>query len=83
MNTKMGLSIVVPLSGTPHYLKSEKLSPLMVQIVPPEGGTTKTSYSMAFQVRTVAHARFAKCLGNLSAAKLAAVVLSVQDLINY
>ena len=83
MNTKMALSIVVPLTGMPFYTKSGKLSPAMVEILPPDGGTTKASYSMAFQVRTVAHIRFATQLGTLSAAKMAQVIASVQDIINF
>jgi mRNA interferase MazF len=82
MNAKMGLSIVVPFTGTAWYTKSGKLSPAMVEILPPEGGLTKPSYSMAFQVRTVAHSRFTKQLGALSTAKLADVVHSVQEIIN-
>ena len=83
MNTKMALSIIVPFSGTPFYTKSGKLSPAMVEVLPPDGGTAKPSYSMAFQVRTVAHTRFTTQLGALSAAKLAQIIASVQDMINY
>lgn len=83
MNTKMGLSIVVPFTGTPWLTKSGRLSPAMVEVIPPEGGLTKHSYSMAFQVRTVSHTRFTTQLGVLSEAKLLAVVRSVQEIINY
>ncbi len=38
MNTKMELSIVIPMTGTAWYSKSGKLSPAMVDILPPEGG---------------------------------------------
>jgi mRNA-degrading endonuclease toxin of MazEF toxin-antitoxin module len=79
----MGLSVIVPFTGTPFYTRSGKLSPAMVEVLPPEGGTTKPSYSMAFQVRTVAHSRFTTQLGTLSAAKLSEIVASVQDIINY
>jgi mRNA interferase MazF len=81
VNTKLGISIVVPLTGTAYYLKSGKLSPAMVEILPPEGGTSKPSYSMAHQVRTVSHERFAQQLGTLSSATLNKVVFSVQDII--
>lgn len=82
MNTKMGLSIVVPLTGTAWYTKSGKLSPAMVEIPAQEGGLDKDSYSMAFQVRTVSHSRLTRKRGMLSPAKLVAVVMSVQNIIN-
>jgi mRNA interferase MazF len=81
MNTKMGLSIIVPFTGTGWYTRSGKLSPAMVKVLAPDGGMTKDSYSMAFQVRTVSHQRFAKQLGVLSSSKLQEVVRSVQDII--
>ncbi|MBX9572805.1 MAG: type II toxin-antitoxin system PemK/MazF family toxin [Candidatus Obscuribacterales bacterium] len=83
VNTKMGLSIVVPFTGTAWYTKSGKLSPAMVEILPPEGGLTKPSYSMAFQVRTVSHSRFTNKLGAISAAKLVDVVRSVQEIVDH
>ena len=83
MNTKMGLSIVVPFTGTPWYTKSGKLSPAMVEVLKGEGGLKKSSYSMAFQVRTVAHARFAKKLGVLGSEALRKIVRSVQEIIEY
>lgn len=81
MNAKMELSIVIPMTGTAWYTKSGKLSPAMVEILPPEGGLEKPSYTMAFQVRTVSHFRFAKKLGKLSAKKLSEVVQSVQEIV--
>lgn len=81
MNSKLGLSIIVPFTETAWYTKSGKLSPAMVEVLPPEGGLTKASYSMAFQVRTVSHIRFSKKLGALSAGKLSEVVGSVQEII--
>jgi mRNA-degrading endonuclease toxin of MazEF toxin-antitoxin module len=42
VNKKLGLSIVVPITGTAHYLKSGKLSPAMVEILSPEGGCVDT-----------------------------------------
>jgi mRNA interferase MazF len=83
MNTKMSLSIVVPFTGTPWYTKSGKLSPAMVEVSPPDGGLLKTSYSMAFQVRTVVHSRFAKRLGVLSKESLDPVVRSVQEIVDF
>lgn len=83
MNTKMDLSLIVPFSGTGWYTKSGKLSPAMVAVSPPEGGLKKQSFSMAFQVRTVSHSRFARKRGALSAAKLTEIVRSVQDIINF
>ena len=82
MNTKMEMSVIVPLTGTPWYTKSGKLSPAMVELLPPEGGLTKPSYTMAFQVRTVSHCRFTKKLGELSAVKLTNVVFSVTELVS-
>jgi mRNA interferase MazF len=82
VNSKMALSIVVPFTGTPWHTKSGKLSPAMVEIIPPEGGLTKPSYSMAFQLRTVSHSRFTKKLGTLSGTKLRDVVRSVQEIVD-
>ncbi len=83
MNTKMGLSIVVPFTGAGWYTKSGRLSPAMVEVLPPEAGLTKPSYSMAFQVRTVSHSRFSKKLGALTASKLLAVVRSVLEIVDH
>ena len=83
MNTKMNLSIVVPITGTPRYTKAGNLSPMLVYISAQEGGLEKDSYSMAFQVRTVSHSRLAHKRGKLSPAKLLEVVHSVQDIINF
>ncbi len=81
MNTKMELSIVIPITGTAWYTRSGKLSPAMKEILPPEGGLKKASYTMAFQVRTVSHSRFTKKMGKLSSKKLSEVVQSVQEII--
>ncbi|CAN5594531.1 type II toxin-antitoxin system PemK/MazF family toxin [soil metagenome] len=81
LNTRLSLSIVVPFTSSPFYTKSGKLSPAMVEILPPEAGLSKPSYTLAFQVRSVSHVRFIKKIGALSAAKLEAVVNSVQDII--
>jgi mRNA interferase MazF len=83
MNAKLGLSIVVPVTRTGWYTKSGRLSPAMIEIVPPEGGLKKTSFSMAHQVRTVSHARFAKKRGVLSRSKLIDIVRSVKDIIDF
>jgi mRNA interferase MazF len=83
MNTKMHLSIVVPLTSKARYTKSGSLSPIMVHIYANDGGLDKDSYSMAFQVRTVSHSRFAQKRGVLSSPKLLEVVRSVQDIINF
>lgn len=83
MNSKLGLSIVVPLTGTGWFTSTGKLAPTMVEIAPPEGGLTKLSYTMAHQVRTVSHSRFAKRLGALSLTTLSQVVKSVQDIIAF
>jgi mRNA interferase MazF len=83
VNTKLEISIVVPLTGVPRYTQSGKLSPSMVEILPPEGGVTKTSYSLAHQVRTISHLRFKKKLGSLTASKLKEIVVSVQEVIEH
>lgn len=83
MNTKMGLSIVVPFTGTAWHTKSGKLSPALIEVLPPDGGLTKPSYSMAFQVRTVSHSCFTKKLGTLTASKLLDIVRSVQQIVDH
>lgn len=83
MNTKIGLSIVVPFTGSGWFTKSGKLSPIMVEVIPPEGGLAKASYSMAPQVRTVSHSRFTKQICKLSAATLGQIVRSVQEIIDH
>ncbi|MFA7339126.1 MAG: type II toxin-antitoxin system PemK/MazF family toxin [Candidatus Obscuribacterales bacterium] len=83
MNTKIGLSIVVPFSGSGWFTKSGKLSPIMVEVLPPEGGLTKASYSMAHQVRTVSHSRFMKQIGTLGVPVLSQIVRSVQEIIDH
>lgn len=83
MNTKIGLSIVVPFTGSGWFTKSGKLSPIMIEVLPPEGGLTKVSYSMAHQVRTVSHSRFTKQIGTLGAPVLSQIVRSVQEIIDH
>lgn len=83
MNVKLGLSIVVPFTGTGWYTRSGKLSPAMIEIVPPEGGLKKTSFSMAHQIKTVSHSRFAKRRGVLSRSKLVDIIRSVKDIIDF
>jgi mRNA interferase MazF len=83
MNSKLGLSIIVPFTGTAWHTKSGKLSPIMVEVLPPEGGLTKPSYSMAHQVRTVSHSRFSRQVGTLTAARLQQIVHSVQEIIDH
>jgi mRNA interferase MazF len=80
MNRGRGLSIVIPFTSTPLILNSGKLSPLQIEIRPPEGGTNKLSYTLAYQVRTVDHSRFVKKLGALSDSKLAEVVHTLHTL---
>jgi mRNA interferase MazF len=82
MNTKIGLSIVVPFTGTGWFTKSGKLSPIMIEVMPPDGGLTKSSYSMAHQVRTVSHTRFQEKIGQLRESTLRKVIGSVQDIID-
>jgi mRNA-degrading endonuclease toxin of MazEF toxin-antitoxin module len=53
----------------------------MVEILSPEGGVTKASYTMAHQVRTVDHVRFKKHLGTLMQNTLDQIVYSVQQII--
>lgn len=81
MNSRFNLSIIVPVTGSPWFTRTGKLTPLMVELIPPEGGLVKKSYSMAHQVRTVSHARFLKKLGTVSAASLDLIVKSIKDII--
>lgn len=81
MNTKMQLSIVVSFTGTGRYSRSGKLSPAMVEVLPPEDGLKIPSYSMSFQIRFVAYSRFTNKLGALSADKLQNIVRSVQEIV--
>ena len=74
MNTHIGLSIVVPFTRTAWFTKSGKLSPIMVEVNYPEGGLTKTSYSMSHQVRPVSHNRFSKKLGSVNPATVDKIV---------
>jgi mRNA-degrading endonuclease toxin of MazEF toxin-antitoxin module len=83
VNTKMGLSIIVPFTGTPHYSKSGKLSPAMVAVFAPEGGLNNTSYSMAYQVLTVSHKHFLNKRGTVSNTNLTNIVRSVQKIIDF
>jgi mRNA interferase MazF len=82
VNTKLGISIVVPLSSARITSKSGQLSPVLVEINPPDGGVSNTCYSQAFQVRTVSHRRFKTRCGTLSQSKLDDVVLTVQRIIS-
>ena len=80
MNTT-GLSIIVPFTSKPFHVKTGKLHPAMTEVLPPDGGLTKPSYSMAYQVRTVSRSRFGKQIGALSAETLDAIVQTVHSLI--
>jgi mRNA-degrading endonuclease toxin of MazEF toxin-antitoxin module len=83
MNAKLGLSIIVPFTGVGWFSISGKLSPTMVEVIPPQGGLDKRSYSMAHQVRTVSHDRFIRKLGELEPAILFQIVRSVQEIIEH
>lgn len=83
MNSKIGLSIVVPFTGSGWFTKTGKLSPIMVEVIPPDGGLSKTSFSMAHQVRTVSHSRFTKKVGVISEPVLSKIVKSVQDIVDH
>ena len=80
-NASVGLCIAVPFTGRARYTKSGILSPDLVEVIPPDGGLTKISYSIAFQIRSLAHSRFVKKLGVLSSSKLDAIVDSVEQIV--
>jgi len=82
MNTKIGLSIIIPFTGTGWFTKSSKLSPIMVEVIPPDERLTKPSYSMAHQVRTMSQTRFKERIGQLSGDVLRKIISSVQEIID-
>lgn len=61
----LGISIAVPLTRT------RTGNPLHLQIDPPEGGLTDLSFALPEQMRTLAHERVARNLGQLHSATLA------------
>lgn len=83
MNSKLGLSIVVPLTGKAWFTNTGRLSQDMVEIPLSEGGLSNKGYSIAFQVRTVSHLRFVRRRGILTEDRLQAIVQSVQKIIAY
>jgi mRNA interferase MazF len=63
-------TIVVPLTDAAHILAP---SPIYVLIKKGDGGTTKDSYALCDQIRTVDQRRFKKIFGTLSAETMAEI----------
>lgn len=69
------LVVVVPLTGTDFN------NPLHVQIKPPQGGLSKTSYVLCDQIRTVSKIRLGKLLGAVTPGILNQLVATVMLLL--
>jgi mRNA interferase MazF len=63
-------TIIVPLTDAAHILAP---SPIYVLIKKGDGGTTKDSYALCDQIRTVDQRRFSKVFGTLSAEAVAEI----------
>jgi mRNA interferase MazF len=63
-------TIIVPLTDAAHILAP---SPIYVRIKKGDGGTTKDSYALCDQIRTVDQRRFSKVFGTLSAETMALI----------
>lgn len=61
----LGLSLAVPLTRTDFS------NALHLEITPPEGGLTDTSFAMPEQLRALSHQRVTRRLGNLRGETLA------------
>ncbi len=68
-------TIVVPLTDATHV---KKPSPIYVLIKKGDGGTTKDSYVLCDQIRTVDQRRFRNVYGTLSPQVLAAIDKALQ-----
>lgn len=66
------LAIVVPLTRT------ERPSPVYVEIQPPEGGVRETSYAMPEMVRSLSRGRLVERWGKVGAATLETVIARVR-----
>jgi mRNA interferase MazF len=63
-------TIIVPLTDAAHIVAP---SPIYVRIAKGDGGTTKDSYALCDQIRTVDQLRFKKIFGTLSAEAIAEI----------
>ena len=63
-------TIIVPLTDAAHILAP---SPIYILIKKGDGGTTKDSYALCDQIRTVDQRRFKKILGTLSTETMAEI----------
>ncbi|HEY8656316.1 MAG TPA: type II toxin-antitoxin system PemK/MazF family toxin [Candidatus Limnocylindria bacterium] len=61
------LVAVVPITRTDRRI------PFHVEIAPPDGGLTTTSYALCDQIRTVARSRLSRVRGRLSTEAMAAI----------
>jgi mRNA interferase MazF len=69
-NRYSSTSIVVPLTDAVHV---KQPSPIYVLVKMGDGGTTKDSYVLCDQIRTVDQQRFRKVLGTLGSEAMTAV----------
>ena len=70
-----GLVTVIPVTTKGRLLRS------YLQIVPPEGGLTQTSFIICDQVRTISSQRLGKCYGSVSAETLEQVFMRLRFLL--
>ena len=70
------LIIVCPITSRNRHIRSH------VEIIPPEGGLTLTSYVMTEHIRSVTKTRLAGRLGQVSASTLASVEERIRILLN-
>jgi mRNA interferase MazF len=63
-------TIIVPLTDAAHI---KKPSPIYVLVKKGDGGTTKDSYALCDQIRTVDQRRFGRIYGTLSPQIMAAI----------
>ncbi len=71
-----GLVTVIPVTTRGRPLRS------YLQIVPPEGGLTQTSFIICDQVRTISTQRLGKCYGAVSAETLEQAVMRLKFLLD-
>jgi len=64
---RAGLAVVVPTTSRARGI------PLHVEITPPEGGLTVTSYAKTEDVRSLTQERFIRRLGSISSVTLAEI----------
>ncbi|MGA2496691.1 MAG: type II toxin-antitoxin system PemK/MazF family toxin [Tepidisphaeraceae bacterium] len=71
-----GLVTVIPVTTKGRPLRS------YLQIMPPEGGLTQTSFVICDQVRTISSQRLGKCFGSVSAETMQQVAIRLRFLLD-